>query len=84
MTCRRIISDYDLAHTELFEFEEVQSEKVNADDTEFKEYLLNALKNLKSKMKSLSIVVGNSNNYTSYSILSGKSEAVESGFGLWA
>jgi hypothetical protein len=33
-------------------------------------------------MKTLAIVVGNSNNYAGYSILSGKSEAVESGFGF--
>jgi hypothetical protein len=33
-------------------------------------------------MKTLTIVVGNSNNYTGYSVLSGKSEAVESGFGF--
>jgi hypothetical protein len=33
-------------------------------------------------MKTLPIVVGNSSNYTSYSVLSGKSEAVESGFGF--
>jgi hypothetical protein len=31
-------------------------------------------------MKILTIVVGNSNNYTGYSVLSGKSEAVESGY----
>jgi hypothetical protein len=49
---------------------------------EFKEYVLNALKQLKSKMKTLTIVVGNSNNYTGYSVLSGKSEAVESGYGF--
>jgi hypothetical protein len=33
-------------------------------------------------MKTLTIVVGNSNNYTGYSVLSGKSEAVESGYGF--
>jgi hypothetical protein len=43
---------------------------------------LNALKNLKSKMKTLPILVCNSNNYTGYSKLSGKSEALESGFGF--
>jgi hypothetical protein len=31
-------------------------------------------------VKTLEIVVGNYNNYTGYSTLSGKSEAVESGF----
>jgi hypothetical protein len=49
---------------------------------EFQEYVLNALKHLKSKMKTLTIVVGNSNNYTGYSALSGKSEAVDSGYGF--
>jgi hypothetical protein len=33
-------------------------------------------------MKRLPIDVGNSNNYTGYSILSDKSEAVESSFGV--
>jgi hypothetical protein len=49
---------------------------------EFKEYVLNAIKQLRSKMKTLTIVVGNSNNYTGYSSLSGKSEAIESGYGF--
>jgi vacuolar-type H+-ATPase subunit I/STV1 len=49
---------------------------------EFEEYVLNPLKQLTSKMKTLTIVVDNSNNYTGYSILSGKSEAVESGYGF--
>jgi hypothetical protein len=38
------------------------------------------LKNLKSKKKTLTIVVGNSNNYTGYSIFIGKSNAVASRF----
>jgi hypothetical protein len=33
-------------------------------------------------MKTLIIVVGNSNNYTSYSVISGKSEAVKSEYGF--
>jgi hypothetical protein len=49
---------------------------------EFKEYVLIALKQLGSKMKKITIAVGNSNNYTGYSILSGKSEAIESGYGF--
>jgi hypothetical protein len=49
---------------------------------EFKEYLLNVLEQLKSKMKTLTRGVGNSNNDTRYSVLSGKSEAVESGYGF--
>jgi hypothetical protein len=49
---------------------------------EFKEYVTNALKQLKSKMMTLTIVVGNSNYYTCYSVSSGKSKAVESGYGF--
>jgi hypothetical protein len=33
-------------------------------------------------MKTLTIVIGNTNNYTGFSKLSGKSEAVESGYGF--
>jgi hypothetical protein len=40
---------------------------------EFKEYVLNDLKQLRSKMKTLTIVIDNSNNSTGYSLLSGKS-----------
>jgi hypothetical protein len=47
---------------------------------EFKKYILKALKHLQSKMKTLTIVGGNSNNYTRYSVLSGKSNAVKSGY----
>jgi hypothetical protein len=36
---------------------------------EFKEYVLNALKQLRSKIKTLTIVVGNSNNYIGYSFI---------------
>jgi hypothetical protein len=54
----------------------------NATFYEFKEYVLNALKQLNSKMKRKTIVIGNSNNYTGYSSLSGKSGAVESGYGF--
>jgi ACT domain-containing protein len=36
---------------------------------EFKEYVFIALKQFKSKIKTLTIVVGNSNNYTGYSTL---------------
>jgi methyl-accepting chemotaxis protein len=37
---------------------------------------------MKIKMKTLTIVLGNSNNDTGYSVLSGKSEVVESSFGF--
>lgn len=43
---------------------------------------MNALTKLKSKKKTLTNVVDNSNNYISHSILSGKSETFESGFGF--
>jgi hypothetical protein len=51
-------------------------------DPNFKNYVLKALTNIKSKLKTLTIVVGNSNNYMGYSVLSGKSGAIESGFGF--
>jgi hypothetical protein len=51
-------------------------------DNNFKNYVLNALKNLKSKLKTLTIVVGNSNNSCGYSVYSGKTEAMESGYGF--
>jgi hypothetical protein len=50
-------------------------------DNNFKDYVLNALKNLKLKIKTLTIVVGNSNNSCGYSVYSGKAEAMESGYG---
>jgi hypothetical protein len=51
-------------------------------DNNFKNYVLNVLKNLKSKLKILTIVVGNSNNSCGYSVYSGKLEATESGYGF--
>jgi hypothetical protein len=33
-------------------------------------------------MKTLTIVIGNTNNYTGFSVLSGKSEAIESCYGF--
>jgi hypothetical protein len=53
-----------------------------ANFNEFKEYALNALKQLKSNRKTLTIEVGNSSNDTGYSVLSGKSQAVESDYGF--
>jgi hypothetical protein len=84
MVVRRIISDYVLAHPEEFSSEDYQTqdEQSNDDNTEFNEYVLNALKNLKSKMKTLSIIIRNLNNYGSYSILSSKSETVKLCFGF--
>jgi hypothetical protein len=54
----------------------------SSEDYNFKDYVLNALKNLKSKLKTLTIVVGNSNNSCGDSIYSGKTEALESGYGF--
>jgi hypothetical protein len=50
------------------------------DDLELRELILNALNNLKSHLKTLEIIVNISNNYTGYSIFTGKPEAFESGF----
>jgi hypothetical protein len=84
MIVRKIISDYVLSHREEFprEDNQTQTEQVNDIDIESREYILNTLKNLKSKKKMLTIVVGNSNNHTGYLIISGKSEEVESAFGF--
>jgi hypothetical protein len=56
--------------------------QVNNDESEIRKYLLNSLNNLKTKMKTLTICVGNPNNYAGYSILSKKSETIESGLGF--
>jgi sialic acid synthase SpsE len=85
MSVRRIISDYVVAHPEEIsrEYNLLQEIKQsNNDDCKFSEYILNTLKNPKSLMKILPIIDGNSNNCTCYSIFSGESEAVESGFGF--
>jgi hypothetical protein len=49
MTVRSLTNDYVLAHSEKFPRDEskTQTEHVNNDDIEFKESVLNALKNLK-------------------------------------
>jgi hypothetical protein len=60
-----IISDYVLAHSEEFPMKNNQSkipEQSNDDDKEFREDILSTLKNLKSKKKTLTIVIDNSNN----------------------
>jgi hypothetical protein len=66
MTIRRIISDYVLASPEEFprEYNQTQDTQIKDDDSKFREYIFNALQNLQSKMKPLTFVVGNSNNYT--------------------
>ncbi|GMO13052.1 MAG: hypothetical protein Ta2E_01900 [Mycoplasmoidaceae bacterium] len=84
MNVAKIMNKYIIDHSELFENEqqELQQNEIFSDDSDFKDYILNALKNLKSKIKTLTVIVGNSNNSTCYSILLGKSEVVESGFGF--
>jgi hypothetical protein len=79
---RSITSDYVLAYPEEFPREDNQAQEISQvnDDLEGRECILNALKNLKLKTKTLTIVINNSNNYISFSILSGKSEEAESGF----
>jgi adenine C2-methylase RlmN of 23S rRNA A2503 and tRNA A37 len=82
MAGRRIISDSNLARPKEFPREDNQiqeTEQVN-DNLECREYLLNTLKNLKSKMKKLANLICNSNNYTGYSIFASKSEEVETDF----
>jgi hypothetical protein len=61
---RKIISDDTLAHPEEFPREDNQTHVVqyNHNGIRFKEIALNILKNLKSKMKTLTIIVSNSNN----------------------
>jgi iron-sulfur cluster repair protein YtfE (RIC family) len=64
MTVKTIISDYLFAHPEEFprEFKLTRDiEQINSDDIEFIKDILNVLKNLKSKKKTLTIMVGNLN-----------------------
>ncbi|GMO19588.1 MAG: hypothetical protein Ta2E_10590 [Mycoplasmoidaceae bacterium] len=81
ITAQWPISNYVITHTE--ENKQIYIPNTRTDyDPDFNEYVLKTLKNLKSKIKTWTIFVGNSNNYTKYSVLSGKSEAIESGFGI--
>jgi hypothetical protein len=83
MAARMILTDFILAYPEWFpteDMEKQETEQVN-NDLQFREYVLNALKNLVTK-KTLTIVVGNSNPYAVYSALSGKSEAAKYDFGF--
>jgi hypothetical protein len=88
ITVERYAHTYLLQHPELFKENIIPSQLLNesynidAMDNNFKDYVLNALKNLKSKLKTLTIVVGNSNNSCGYSVYSGKAEAMESGYGF--
>jgi hypothetical protein len=54
----------------------------NEEDELFKECMLNALMNLKSKKKIFRIVIDNSNNFMDYSIFTRKSDEVEFGHEL--
>jgi methyl-accepting chemotaxis protein len=86
ISVERYAHTYLLQHPELFKDNIISSpllnESSNVIDNNFKDYVLNALKNLKSKLKTLTIVVGNSNNSYGYSVYSGKAEAMQSGFGF--
>jgi hypothetical protein len=86
ITIERYAHRYLLQHQELFKDNIIPSQLLNESsndmDNNFKDYVFNALKHLKSKLKTLTIVVGNSNNSCGYSVYSGKSEAIESGYGF--
>jgi hypothetical protein len=84
---QRFVNNYLLQYPEEFpKYDDITipnlNNNVSDNDPNFKNYVLNALKNIQSILKTLTIVVGNSNNYTGYSVLCGKSEAIESGFGF--
>jgi hypothetical protein len=86
-TIQRFVNNYVLQYPEEFpKDEDISIPNLNNNvedyDPNFKNYVLNALKNIKLKLKTLTIVVENSNNYIGYFVLSGKSEAIESGFGF--
>jgi hypothetical protein len=82
----RYAHTYLLQHPELFKDNiippKLLNESSNDMDNNFKDYALKAVKNLKSKLKTLTIVVGNSNTSCGYSVYSGKAEAMESGYGF--
>jgi hypothetical protein len=77
MNLRTFVNSYIIENLDWFPKEEEIPTPIMPDvDAIFKEYVWNTLKNIKSKMKTLTIVVGNSNNYADYSVVSGKSEVV--------
>jgi hypothetical protein len=82
----RYANTYLFQHPELFKDNIIPSQLLNESsdlmDNNFKDYVLNELKNLKSKLKTLTMVVGNSNNSCGYSVCGGKAEAMESGYGF--
>jgi hypothetical protein len=86
ITVERYAHMYLLQHPELFKDNFIPSQLIESSsndmDNNFKDYILKALKHLKSKLKTLTIVVGNSNNSCGYSVYSGKAEAMESRYGF--
>jgi hypothetical protein len=84
MIVRRIKTNYILSLPEEFPREDNQTQdtQINSDHIELREFLLNVLKNLQLKKRIITIVVGNLNNYTAYSILSSKSAGIEIDFGF--
>jgi hypothetical protein len=83
MTVEKYTHSYLLPHPELLKDNIIPTQLLNESsdiDCNFKDYVLNTLKNLKSKLKTLTIVVVNYNNSCGYSVYSGKSEAMESGY----
>jgi hypothetical protein len=60
MIIRKIISDFVLSHSDNFPREDIQiseTEQVYDYDLEYREYVLDAIKNLKSRMKILTITL---------------------------
>jgi hypothetical protein len=60
MIIRKIISDFVLSHSNNFSREDIQTsetEQVYDYDLEHREYVLDAIKNLKSRMKTLTITL---------------------------
>jgi hypothetical protein len=86
MTVKRIISYSVLAHPELFPREEnkTQAQSANIDGFEVKLYFLNVLKNLKSKMKTLTRVVGNSKTTTATQYYQTNQRQLNLALVLWA
>jgi hypothetical protein len=82
MTLRRLVNSFVIENLDEFPKEEipVSMTVINEDDTVFKKYILNSLEKRKSKMITLILIVGNTNNYTGYSVFSDQSEAVELGY----
>jgi hypothetical protein len=65
-TIQRFVNNCVLQHPEEFEQDDIIIPNLNNspidNDPNFKNYVINALKNIKSKLKTLTIGIGNSNN----------------------